>query len=91
MAHKPYTKAEFEKLVKRGEERLGLHNFIIPQGLVEPVKIETRVEHDPTCYCIELCLNVKLDALVAKTQQNLDDSKKAFSKTSAVEDVVWKD
>jgi hypothetical protein len=92
MTHKPYTKAEFENLVKQGEARLGLHNFIIPQVVIESmIKQSVTIAHASTCYCMEVCFNAKLDALVTTTEKNLVDSKKAVSQDNTVDDVVWKD
>ena len=74
---KVYTKKEFAEIVARGEERLGLHLFYSPV-IVQPVTIKVLQEaHDADCTCTT-CFTTKLDALVTKTQTNLETLQVAF-------------
>jgi hypothetical protein len=71
---KPYTKEEFAAVVARGEARLGTQHFFSPVVAVKTVEVVQVVEqfaHAADCTCT-VCFHVKLDALVAKTQENLD-------------------
>jgi hypothetical protein len=96
MALKPYTKAELMKHIANGEKRLGLHLFYTPiqvepilkieiaAAAVIPAVVETSTVHSEDCRCIDVCLNARLDALLASSQKSLADYKKSLGQAEEV-------
>jgi len=69
---KPYTKEEFDRIVKQGEERLGVQHFYTPKS-----SIKESVIHDEDCRC-QTCINIKLDAILAAGMASLETLTKSL-------------
>lgn len=79
----PVSNEDFAHIVVKGENRLGLHLFF------SQVVVSKVVTHKPDCMCLNVCLNRKLDALIAKSEESLDVLQASFDEnTEAAENAV---